>query len=167
MGTQRLLPQSSSNRRPAPNGSWPRFAPCSTLVLIRTVQTETGSRHKVTLNALSTNQGRASWSLPDGVFFGSGARQKVAALFAGQGSQYIGMGRDLFCQFPRAESTLETTLPKGVDGSLGLDSLDFIELSVAIEDRFGVVIDESQDLTEQFLSFDSLSRFILAKTGQG
>ena len=66
-----------------------------------------------------------------------------------------------------AESTLETMLPKDVDGSLGLDSLDFIELSVAIEDRFGVVIDESQDLTEQFLSFDSLSRFILAKTGEG
>ena len=35
-----------------------------------------------------------------------------------------------------AEMTLETTLPKGVDGSLGLDSLDFIELSVAIEERF-------------------------------
>ena len=35
-----------------------------------------------------------------------------------------------------AEMTLETTLPKGVEGSLGLDSLDFIELSVAIEERF-------------------------------
>ncbi len=36
-----------------------------------------------------------------------------------------------------AEMTLETTLPKGVEGSLGLDSLDFIELSVALEERFG------------------------------
>jgi acyl carrier protein len=66
-----------------------------------------------------------------------------------------------------AELTLETTLPKGVDGSLGLDSLDFIELSVAIEECFGVVIDETQDLTDDFVSFDSLSRFMLAKTGQG
>jgi len=66
-----------------------------------------------------------------------------------------------------ADSTLLTTLPKGVDGSLGLDSLDFIELSVAIEERFGVVIDETQDLTEDFVSFDSLSRFILTKTRQG
>jgi acyl carrier protein len=66
-----------------------------------------------------------------------------------------------------AEMTLSTTLPKGVDGSLGLDSLDFIELSVAIEERFGIVIDESEHLVDEFVSFDSLSRFILAKTGEG
>ena len=66
-----------------------------------------------------------------------------------------------------AEMMLETTLPKGVEGSLGLDSLDFIELSVAIEERFGIMIDETQDLTDEFLSLDSLSRFILAKTGRG
>src|SRR6059036_3322182 len=65
-----------------------------------------------------------------------------------------------------AEMTLETTLPKGVEGSLGLDSLDFIELSVAIEERFGIMIDETQDLTDEFLSLESLARFVLAKTGQ-
>jgi acyl carrier protein len=65
-----------------------------------------------------------------------------------------------------AELTLETTLPKGVEGSLGLDSLDFIELSVAIEERFGIVIDEGQDLSDEFLSLDALSRFILMKTGR-
>ena len=66
-----------------------------------------------------------------------------------------------------AEMTLLTALPKGVEGSLGLDSLDFIELSVAIEERFGLVIDETEDLADEFLSFESLSRFILTKTGQG
>ena len=65
-----------------------------------------------------------------------------------------------------AEMTLETTLPKGVEGSLGLDSLDFIELAVALEERFGLVVDEAQDLSAEFQSLDSLSRFILAKTGQ-
>jgi acyl carrier protein len=65
-----------------------------------------------------------------------------------------------------AEMTLETTLPKGAEGSLGLDSLDFIELSVAIEERFGITIDETQDLSDEFLSLDSLSRFILARTGR-
>jgi acyl carrier protein len=64
-----------------------------------------------------------------------------------------------------AEMTLETTLPKGVEGSLGLDSLDFIELSVAIEERFGITIDETKDLSDEFLSLDSLSRFILARAG--
>lgn len=64
-----------------------------------------------------------------------------------------------------AEMTLETTLPKGVDGSLGLDSLDFIELSVAMEDRFGITIEEGQDLADEFTSLDSLSRFILTKMG--
>jgi acyl carrier protein len=63
-----------------------------------------------------------------------------------------------------ADTTLETTLPRGVEGSLGLDSLDFIELSVAIEQRFGIVIDETQDLADDFLSFDTLSRFILSKS---
>jgi acyl carrier protein len=65
-----------------------------------------------------------------------------------------------------AELSLETTLPKGVEGSLGLDSLDFIELSVGIEERFGIVIDEGQDLSDEFLSLDALSRFILMKTGR-
>jgi len=67
---------------------------------------------------------------------------------------------------PRGTSQAAATLPKGVDGSLGLDSLDFIELSVAIEERFGITIDETQDLSDEFLSLDSLSRFILARTGQ-
>jgi acyl carrier protein len=65
-----------------------------------------------------------------------------------------------------ADTTLETTLPRGVEGSLGLDSLDFIELSVAIEQRFGIVIDETEDLADEFLSFDTLSRFILSKSSQ-
>jgi acyl carrier protein len=64
-----------------------------------------------------------------------------------------------------AEMTLDTTLPKGVEGSLGLDSLDFIELSVAIEERFGVVLDEGKDLAQEFYSLDTLSRFVLSRAG--
>ena len=63
-----------------------------------------------------------------------------------------------------AEMTLETTLPKGVDGSLGLDSLDFIELAIAIEERFGLVMDEAADLAPHFASFDTLSRYIASRT---
>ena len=54
----------------------------------------------------------------------------------------------------------------GPESRLGLDSLDFIELSIAIEERFGIVIDESEDLARHFHSLDALSRFICAKTNR-
>jgi len=54
----------------------------------------------------------------------------------------------------------ETALPKGLEGSMGLDSLDFIELGIAIEERFGIVIDESEDLSEHFATLGTLCRFI-------
>ena len=59
-----------------------------------------------------------------------------------------------------ADVVLDTPLPKGIDGSVGLDSLDFIELGIAIEERFGIVMDESQDLTQHFTSFGTLCRFV-------
>ena len=62
-----------------------------------------------------------------------------------------------------AETQPETLLPKGLDGSLGLDSLDFIELSVAIEERFDVAIDETEDLAPHFESLDTLSRYICSR----
>jgi len=65
-----------------------------------------------------------------------------------------------------AEVTLQTTLPKSVEGSLGLDSLDILELLFGIEEQFRIVIDEREDLTADFFSLDSLSRFVLTKTGQ-
>ena len=62
-----------------------------------------------------------------------------------------------------AETTETTALPKGVEGSIGLDSLDFIEMSIAIEERFGITMDEAEDLSEHFASFATLSRFIAGK----
>ncbi len=65
-----------------------------------------------------TEQGPAG--LPaDGVFIGQGQPQgDIAFLFPGQGSQYIGMGRDLICCFPssleafqEAEQNLEAEHP--------------------------------------------------------
>jgi len=64
-----------------------------------------------------------------------------------------------------ADVVQSTPLPKGVEGSIGLDSLDFIELSIAIEDRFGVVVDESENLSAHFASFDTLSRFVAGRLG--
>jgi acyl carrier protein len=62
-----------------------------------------------------------------------------------------------------AEMTADTPLPKGVDGAVGLDSLDFIELSIAIEERFGLAMDESEDLAPHFASLETLSRFIATR----
>ena len=59
-----------------------------------------------------------------------------------------------------ADVAPETPLPKGVEGSIGLDSLDFIELSIAIEERFGIAMDELQDLAPHFASLDTLCRYI-------
>ena len=48
-----------------------------------------------------------SWSLPDGAFYATGPTPgKLAILFPGQGSQYVGMLRDLACQFPQVFTTL-------------------------------------------------------------
>jgi len=61
---------------------------------------------------------------------------------------------------------METPLPKGVEGSIGLDSLDFIELSIAIEERFGIVIDESENLAEHFACFDALCQYIVSRVAR-
>ena len=59
-----------------------------------------------------------------------------------------------------ATVTPDTPLPKGVDGSLGLDSLDFIELSLALEERFGIVVQEGDDVAAHFATLGTLVRFI-------
>jgi len=44
-----------------------------------------------------------SWTLPKGVYYrrqGADLEGKVVALFSGQGSQYVEMGKDLVCNFP-------------------------------------------------------------------
>ena len=63
-----------------------------------------------------------------------------------------------------SELTLATVLPKGMEGSLGLDSLDFIEMSIAIEERFGFVIDETEDVETHFESLGSLVAYITLHT---
>jgi acyl carrier protein len=63
--------------------------------------------------------------------------------------------------------TPDTSLPKGVEGSLGLDSLDFIEVSLGIEDRFGIVIDEREDLAPHFQSLGTVASYIVGRLNGG
>ena len=62
------------------------------------------------------------WRLLEGAYYGCGpANGTLAVLFPGQGSQYIGMLRDLACSFPIVHQTLaRATTSEPIDGqSLG------------------------------------------------
>jgi acyl carrier protein len=59
-----------------------------------------------------------------------------------------------------ADVTAHTPLPKGMEGGLGLDSLDFIELAIAIEERFAVVVGEGDDVKSHFATLGALARFV-------
>jgi acyl carrier protein len=63
--------------------------------------------------------------------------------------------------------TPDTALPKGVEGSLGLDSLDFIELSIALEERFGLVVQEGDGVEQHFATLGALARFVLISVRGG
>ncbi len=59
------------------------------------------------LTMLDRYADRASWSTPDGAHYGRGARAgALGVLFPGQGSQYVGMLRELACRFPAMNDVL-------------------------------------------------------------
>jgi acyl carrier protein len=63
---------------------------------------------------------------------------------------------------------LEDLTPDDIDAEgalfaegLGLDSIDALEIAMAIEERFGVVVDEDPDANrERFASVKSLATFV-------
>ncbi len=64
---------------------------------------------------------KRSWNTPDGAYFASGpVSGKLALLFPGQGSQYVGMLRDLACRFPQMQEVLAEADQMFTDGILKL-----------------------------------------------
>ena len=56
---------------------------------------------------LSEQSDSTFWQLPMGAWYGSGKKPgKLGMLFPGQGAQYVGMLRDLACQFPQVLNSL-------------------------------------------------------------
>jgi acyl transferase domain-containing protein/NAD(P)-dependent dehydrogenase (short-subunit alcohol dehydrogenase family) len=77
------------------------------LVVVAEKSADFGALIAKAVSLLSQNSGKTSWSSPEGIYFGSGKPGKLGVLFPGQGAQYVGMGRDLFCSFPEAFTALE------------------------------------------------------------
>ena len=86
-----------------------KFNSAAAVRLVIVAQKELGNISKLLQSAqrmLREHPKKASWSTPDGIYFGSGQPGKLAVLFPGQGAQYVGMLRDLACQFPQVLDTL-------------------------------------------------------------
>jgi acyl transferase domain-containing protein/NAD(P)-dependent dehydrogenase (short-subunit alcohol dehydrogenase family) len=78
------------------------------LVVLQKGQSDMAEKLK-TIRAMTQKypEGRF-WSTRDGIFFGSGdVTGKLGMVFPGQGSQYVGMLRDLSCLFPQMQQVLE------------------------------------------------------------
>ena len=57
----------------------------------------------------------SEWTTPDGAHFSHESPGQIGVLFPGQGSQYVGMLRDLACAFPQMHDVLADVEPAIVD----------------------------------------------------
>lgn len=59
------------------------------------------------LEMLEKQPQKKSWNTPDGAYFSCGnPNGKLGIVFPGQGAQYVGMQRELSCQFPEMQNAL-------------------------------------------------------------
>ncbi|HUO09663.1 MAG TPA: SDR family NAD(P)-dependent oxidoreductase [Phycisphaerae bacterium] len=82
-------------------------AACRLVVVVQKQHSDLAKLLKSGTQMLKQHPELATWSTPDGVYFGAGKPGRLAVLFPGQGSQYVGMMRDLACAFPQMLDVLE------------------------------------------------------------
>lgn len=64
-----------------------------------------------------------------------------------------------------APEEIETAAPLFVEG-LGLDSIDALELAMALEEKYGVTVGDDPDENQKiFFSVESLAGFVTAQRG--
>ena len=66
----------------------------------------------------------------------------------------------------KAEADVDDAAPLFGDG-LGLDSLDALQLAMAIEERFGVAVPEGEAGREVFASVDAIAQFLVDAAAPG
>jgi acyl carrier protein len=67
---------------------------------------------------------------------------------------------DLFVSIPENEIKLEDSLAN----DLGVDSVGFVELTMILEEKYGIPISSEETTPENFRNLDRLSNFIVSKT---
>jgi acyl carrier protein len=65
----------------------------------------------------------------------------------------------------KTEADIDDAAPLFGEG-LGLDSLDALQLAMAIEERFGVPVPEGEAGREVFASVEAIARFVLRAQGE-
>ncbi|PLX72401.1 MAG: beta-ketoacyl synthase, partial [Desulfuromonas sp.] len=74
---------------------------CRLVMVVNRHNSNPEKQCQAALSLLRSRQDQASWSTPDGIYFGQTSETgELAVLFPGQGAQYPGMLRDLAIQFP-------------------------------------------------------------------
>src|SRR5262249_58965800 len=85
----------------ASRSAWKPDGPCRLLLVVQRDRTDVKALPEKVQSLLANNAAKQAWRGPDGIYFGRGEPSgKLAALFPGQGAQYVGMLRDLACHFP-------------------------------------------------------------------
>ena len=81
-------------------------AACRLVIVLEKGRSDLAKSVKSARQMLAQHPERETWSTPEGIYFGANKAGQLGVLFPGQGSQYVGMLRDLACQFPQMLDTL-------------------------------------------------------------
>jgi acyl transferase domain-containing protein/NAD(P)-dependent dehydrogenase (short-subunit alcohol dehydrogenase family) len=88
-------------------GAWNPLSAHRLILVAQREKTDLPHLFDSALGLLNNHPNSTSARTPEGIFCGrGGASGKLAALFPGQGSQYVGMFRELACRFPAVQEAL-------------------------------------------------------------